>query len=67
MQCLECGFEFDEVNESQPVCPCCGADPNECPGPRRDPEQLSQDITADETGNSTRPISAITPGNNMVN
>jgi hypothetical protein len=67
MQCLECGFELDEANESQPVCPCCGADPNERPGSRLDPELLSQDITADEIGNSTRPISVITPGNNMVN
>jgi len=25
MPCLECGLEFDEMNESQPVCPGCGA------------------------------------------
>ena len=25
MRCLECGAEFDELNESQPVCPACGA------------------------------------------
>ncbi len=25
MRCLECGAEFDEMNESQPVCPGCGA------------------------------------------
>lgn len=25
MRCLECGAEFDELNESQPVCPGCGA------------------------------------------
>jgi hypothetical protein len=67
MQCLDCGFELDDANESQTVCPCCGADPNEHPGLRRDPELLSQDITADEIRNSTRPISAITLGNNMVN
>ncbi len=24
MRCLECGAEFDEMNESQPVCPGCG-------------------------------------------
>jgi hypothetical protein len=24
MRCLECGFEVDELNESQPVCPACG-------------------------------------------
>lgn len=27
MRCLECGAEFDEVNESQPVCPGCGFPP----------------------------------------
>jgi hypothetical protein len=25
MCCLECGAEFDEINESQPVCPGCGS------------------------------------------
>ena len=28
MRCLECGDEFDELNESQPVCPACGAPPS---------------------------------------
>ena len=32
MRCLECEAEFDEMNESQPVCPGCGA----TPGDRRD-------------------------------
>jgi len=27
MHCGECGFEFDEMNESQPICPGCGAFP----------------------------------------
>jgi hypothetical protein len=26
--CPECGFRFDPINESQVVCPACGADPN---------------------------------------
>ena len=25
--CHECGFRFDAINESQPVCPACGMDP----------------------------------------
>ena len=29
MQCPECGFDIDEMNESQPLCPRCGADPFE--------------------------------------
>ena len=36
MRCLECGAEFDEMNESQPVCPGCGA----VPVGRRDSEEL---------------------------
>ena len=32
MHCIECGAEFDEMNESQPVCPGCGTEP----GGRRD-------------------------------
>ena len=32
MHCNECGAEFDEMNESQPVCPGCGTEP----GSRRD-------------------------------
>jgi hypothetical protein len=27
MRCLECGAEFDQMNESQPVCPGCGSPP----------------------------------------
>ena len=27
MRCLECGADFDEMNESQPVCPGCGTVP----------------------------------------
>ncbi len=27
MRCFECGAEFDELNESQPVCPLCGTPP----------------------------------------
>jgi len=27
MRCLECSAEFDEMNESQPVCPGCGSPP----------------------------------------
>ena len=27
MRCSECGAEIDELNESQPVCPACGAPP----------------------------------------
>jgi hypothetical protein len=27
MRCTECGADFDELNESQPVCPGCGTPP----------------------------------------
>ena len=36
MRCWECGVEFDELNESQPVCPACGAPP----GVGRDDEDV---------------------------
>ena len=28
MRCWECRLEFDEINESQPVCPGCGRPPS---------------------------------------
>jgi hypothetical protein len=37
MRCLECGAEFDELNESQPVCPACGTPP----GTGRDDDDVS--------------------------
>jgi len=40
MNCPECGFEIDELNESQPVCPACGTDPydpNSSSNPLDDP------------------------------
>jgi hypothetical protein len=36
--CPMCGFRLDPVNESQVVCPACGADPNNPPRPEDDPE-----------------------------
>jgi hypothetical protein len=36
MRCLECGVEFDELNESQPVCPACGT----LPGTGRDDDDI---------------------------
>src|ERR1035441_788659 len=36
MRCWECGAELDELNESQPVCPACGAPP----GGGRDDEDV---------------------------
>ncbi len=38
VSCLTCGFRLDPVNESQVVCPACGADPNNPPLPEDDPE-----------------------------
>jgi hypothetical protein len=34
MRCWECRLEFDEINESQPVCPGCGQQPSS----QRDPD-----------------------------
>ena len=40
MNCPNCDFEIDELNESQPVCPQCGTDPydpDSSPHPLDDP------------------------------
>jgi uncharacterized Zn finger protein (UPF0148 family) len=39
--CPNCGFPLDPVNESQVVCPACGADPNSPPQPENDPEMAA--------------------------
>src|ERR1017187_5726329 len=36
MSCSECGFRLDPYNESQVVCPACGADPNTAARPDDD-------------------------------
>ena len=36
--CRTCGFRLDPINESQVVCPACGADPNNPLRPEDDPE-----------------------------
>ena len=36
MSCPECGFKIDSANESQVMCPACGADPT--PRPDHDSE-----------------------------
>jgi hypothetical protein len=41
MNCPNCGFEIDELNESQPVCPLCGTDPYE---PSSSPDPLDDPI-----------------------
>ena len=46
MSCPTCGFRFDPINESQVVCPACGADPN---NPLR-PEDDSESAAAFEDG-----------------
>lgn len=37
-RCPTCGFRFDPINESQVLCPACGADPNNPLQPEDDPE-----------------------------
>ena len=37
-RCPECGFRFDAINESQVVCPACGADPSSGLPPESDHE-----------------------------
>ena len=44
MCCWECRLEFDEINESQPVCPGCG----QLPIAHRDPPEIC--AVLDEVG-----------------
>ena len=37
-RCPTCGFKIDPINESQLLCPACGADPSNPPRPEDDPE-----------------------------
>jgi hypothetical protein len=53
MRCLECGAEFDEVNESQPLCPGCGAVPG-CPRDGADVCALLEDAAAIASAQSDR-------------
>jgi hypothetical protein len=38
VSCPICGFRLDPINESQVVCPACGADPYNPPRSEDDPE-----------------------------
>lgn len=62
MRCSECGFRIDELNESQPVCPSCGADANAHPRFVLDPKVL---LRAWESAGITDP--ALKPGNDQIN
>jgi hypothetical protein len=67
MQCFECGFEYDEANESQPVCPCCGTDANERPRTALGTQLLSLGAPTQATKNITPRVPVITPGNTLIN
>jgi hypothetical protein len=67
MQCFECGFEYDEANESQPACPRCGTDPNERPRTVLGTQLLSLGAPTHETKNITPRVPVITPGNTLIN
>jgi hypothetical protein len=41
MSCPECGFRLDLYNESQAVCPACGADPNTAVRPDDDSDRAA--------------------------
>jgi uncharacterized Zn finger protein (UPF0148 family) len=64
--CPECGFPIDEGNESQPVCPRCGADPADrqesvSPGSLAFPTVRFEEILA-----IFRPQRVVTSGNNLI-
>jgi len=64
--CPECGFPIDGGNESQPVCPRCGADPAEhrdstAPATLALPALPFEEILA-----IFRSQHVVTPGNNLI-
>ena len=64
--CAECGFPIDEGNESQPVCPRCGADPLEyldsaAPAISPFPSEAFEDVLG-----MSRQHPVITPGNILI-
>ena len=68
MQCPRCGFAIDEVNESQPACPLCGADPYGQGESTLDLELLLAGVLVMkiiETMSQSKPV--MTPGNDLVN
>ena len=62
MQCPECGLDIDELNESQPVCPRCGADPSE--DVMNDP--MVQDAVEEAMDFAERELYE-KPGNDLIN
>jgi hypothetical protein len=64
--CPEWGFPIDEANESQPVCPRCGADPLEnldSAGPAISP---FPGVAFEDVLGMSRQPPVITPGNNLI-
>jgi ribosomal protein L37E len=64
--CPECGFPIDEGNESQPVCPRCGADPAEHHDSATSATSGFPSMRLEQFLETFRPAPVITPGNNLI-
>ena len=64
--CPECGFPIDEANESQPVCPRCGADPREYLDAADPAISPFPGVPFEEVLGIPRQAPVITPGNNLI-
>jgi hypothetical protein len=62
----ECGFPMDEGNESQPVCPRCGADPVDHRDSTGHLALAFPNLGFEETHGMSRDRPVITPGNNLI-
>ena len=63
--CPECGFPMDEANESQPVCPRCGADPAVYRDSASSAISPFPGMPFEEVLGMPRQWPVITPGNNL--
>jgi len=64
--CPECGFPMDEANESQPVCPRCGADLLEYLDSAAPAISPFPGVPFEDVLGMSRHHPVITPGNNLI-
>ena len=62
-RCPECGFRFDAINESQVVCPACGADPRSGLPPESDPETAAALDDAEVFAEASISLTEVLEGN----
>jgi uncharacterized Zn finger protein (UPF0148 family) len=64
--CPDCGFPMDEGNESQPVCPRCGADPAEHQDSAAPATLAISTVRVEQILAIFRQQQVVTSGNNLI-